>query len=221
MKNLRGEEAKRLFVQQNFISCSWHSVLPTKTKERCCCGNPLEQEVFLFNYINKNNPDNKGKFFAGTGCASRFQEFAHINLPPLFNPFEIENNGIGQQNNVPEQENENIFNVNPCRQQIIRLPVNIEFIRLTNLLFFIWFPRIEGFLYDTRNKFLRHPQYSLYDSEYKALFNAIKTTCEKNEVKKFSELLAKKSKTLEKQFRNFTFPIIQQYFENHFKENVL
>lgn len=222
MKNLRGNQSKRLFVEQNFISCSWHSVLPINARERCCCGNPLEQEVFLFDYVNKTASDKKGKFFAGTHCARKFQEFAHIELPSLFNPFEVDE--VEQQNNNQNQEqanNNNMEHIINNNNPAIRTPNNKEFIIITNLLFFIWFPKIEGFLYDSKNELLKNSQLSPNERQYKALYKAIKTTCKNNKVTTLHELLEIKGQQLQRRFRNYTFPITQQYFEKHFEERVL
>lgn len=221
MKNLRGNQSKRLFVEQNFISCSWHSVLPINARERCCCGNPLEEEVYLFDYTNKSDPNDKGQFFAGGTCARKFKEFAHIELPSLFNPFEVDE--IEQHNNQnQEQANGNtgehiINNSTP----IVRKSSNKEFIIITNLLFCIWFPDIEGYLYDKRKRFCEYPRFSPNDSEYKTLYKAIQSTCENYNVTTLHELLEVKGQQLQRRFRNYTFPITQRYFEEHFEERVL
>lgn len=221
MPNLRGDQSKRLFVEQNFISCTWHSVLPINARERCCCGNPLEQEVFLFDYVNKTAPDKKGKFFAGIHCAGKFQEFAHIKLPPLFNPFELDE--VEQQNDRPNQEqaNNNREHIINNGIPIIRKPSNKEFIIITNLLFYVWFPNIEGYLYDKRKRFFEHSQFSPNYSEYEKLYRAIQSTCKNNGVTTFHELLEIKGQQFQRRFRNYTFPITQQYFEEHFEKNVL
>lgn len=219
---LRGDTNKRLFVQQNYISCTWHSILPINTRERCCCGNPLEQEVFLFDYTNKNNPNDKGQFLTGATCAGKFQEFAHIELPSLFNPFELEE--VEQQNNRQNQEQTNNNNREHKINNDItikRKPSNKEFIIITNLLFCVWFPNIEGYLYNKRKRFFEYPRFSPNYDEYEKLHRAIQSTCENNGVTTFHELLKIKGQQLQKQFRNFTFPITQQYFEEHFDEKVL
>lgn len=218
--NLRGDQRKIQFVQQNFISCSWHSVLPINEREQCCCGNPLEQEVFLFDYTNKINSNDKGQFFAGATCAGKFQKFAHIELPSLFNPFELDE--VEQQNNNQNQEQaNNNEHINNNDTSVIRTPNNKEFIVITNLLFCVWFPNIEGYLYNKRKRFYKYPQFSPNDSEYKTLYKAIQSTCKNNGVTTLDELLEIKGQQLHRRFRNYTFPITQQYFEEHFGGNVL
>ena len=213
---------KDCFVQQNFISCTWHSILPPNIEERCCCGDPLKQEVFLFDYTNKSDSNDKGQFWAGATCAGKFQDFAHIKLPSLFNPFELEE--VKQQNDRQNQEQANDNN----REQninndipIIRKPSNNEFIIITNLLFCVWFPNIKGYLYNKRKRFFEYPRFSPNYDEYEKLYRAIQSTCENNGVITFHELLEIKGQQIQRQFRNFTFPITQKYFEEHFEKKVL
>lgn len=216
MKNLklRGKKNKDMFIENHIITCTWHSILPPNTLQKCCCGDTLSQKYFLFNYTDKNE-ENENFFYAGASCAKYFKDVANIPLPHFIDPFENLNE---YDEHIPiNNENEkNILDIH----RIKRIPENQEFITIVSLIHFIWSPNIKGYLYDRKIKLIENPTYKLFSSDLKILHKAISITCKNNHEQTLNAVLQLKAEEYNRKLKNYKFPTLVELFHKEGFPNI-
>lgn len=166
--SLRGLRAKQKFVADYPVRCLFHTVLFPGQRERCCCGDPLEGEYFLFRY-------GEGKdsyFYAGPTCGLTLLQEARaqgkrIAVPNFFSPFVLE---------TPQQRNDQHPHGGDASDDEGRLPENREMITAISLLLYMWRDSSERALFCIRRDLLAYAHRIPKDYEIRTLNKAIRKT---------------------------------------------
>lgn len=81
----------------NLLPIAHIAQLPGQTKPNCC-GGIITTNYYAFEYVHRQNQNDKGTFFVGDSCANDFLMILNINRLPLFNPLAGAAGGGGGNN---------------------------------------------------------------------------------------------------------------------------
>jgi len=204
--SLRGIEAKKKFVEDYPVRCLFHSVLFPGIQERCCCGDALEGEYFLFRYGDEENDC----FYAGPACGLTLIQEARslgkrIVVPDFFSPFALD---------ARQQRNEQHHHDCGQNDDEDRLPENREMITAISLLLYLWRDNSEGALFCIRRDLLMRANRPPKDWEMRTLNKAIRKTRKHGGARTLREWLLVKCQDNNLRARTFHFLKLEHHMNS-------
>lgn len=95
----RGEKSRERIVKNYIINPIAHVKLIGGQEKLSCTNDTLTNSYYCFNYVSRNDFNEKGTFFCGSHAASDFLKRAKLMSLPLFNPLVSNSSGTGGNGN--------------------------------------------------------------------------------------------------------------------------